>query len=309
MSLPDDSSKQPNRPRFTSIERKLVQTVSGQHNRAGAEVNASSSLFEGGLTLRALVIGDIVGKPGRRILTEKLHDLRAQLSVSLVVANAENAAGGSGVTPPILDRLYESGVDVVTTGDHVFKRREVMGRIESDECLLRPLNFPESAPGRGYTFFAAGGHEVAVMNLIGRTFMQAARCPFLAADAALEEIGKRTNVIVVDFHAEATSEKVAMGWYLDGRVSAVLGTHTHIPTADARVLPDGTAYITDLGMTGPYQSVIGRRIESILSRFTTGVPTPFDVAKGDVRICGALVEIDPTSGKAVSVERLEVRSE
>jgi metallophosphoesterase (TIGR00282 family) len=197
----------------------------------------------------------------------------------------------------------------VTTGDHVFKRRELIPRLESDERLVRPLNYPETAAGKGYTYAELRGQKVAVINMVGRTFMQAARCPFLAADRALEEVGNHTNIIVVDFHAEATSEKVAMGWYLDGRVSAVVGTHTHIPTADARVLPGGTAYITDLGMTGPHESVIGRRVDRVLSRFVTGMPTPFDVAKGDPRINGALIEIDPTTGRAISIERLEVRHE
>lgn len=200
-------------------------------------------------------------------------------------------------------------MDVVTTGDHVFRRSELIPRLESDERVLRPLNLPETAPGRGYLFYKASGREVAVINLVGRTFMQANRCPFRTADEALEEIGKQTNVIIVDFHAEATSEKVAMGWYLDGRVSAVLGTHTHVPTADATILPDGTAYITDLGMTGPHESVIGRQVDRVLSRFVTGVPTPFNVARGDVRINGVIVEVNATSGKALSIERLEVRHE
>jgi metallophosphoesterase (TIGR00282 family) len=235
--------------------------------------------------------------------------LRRELSLDLVVVNGENAAGGSGITPEILDKLLESGVDVVTTGDHVFKRSDLIGRLETDARVLRPLNYPESAPGSGYTIVRAGDQEVAVMNLVGRTFMQAVRCPFLCADRALEDIGRHTNVIIVDFHAEATSEKIAMGWYLDGRVSAVLGTHTHVATADARILPGGTAYMTDLGMTGPHESVIGRRIDRILSRFITGMPTPFDVAKDDVRLNGAVVEINPASGKAMSIERLEVRYE
>lgn len=238
-----------------------------------------------------------------------MHFLRNSRSLDLVIANGENAAGGSGITPLILDKLYKSGVDVVTTGDHVFRRSELIAHLETDHRVLRPLNYPESAAGRGFTFVETGGQKMAVMNLIGRTFMQAARCPFMAADRALEEIGKLTNVIVVDMHAEATSEKVAMGWYLDGRVSAVVGTHTHVPTADARILPDGTAYITDLGMTGPHESVIGRRVDRILSRFLTGMPTPFDVARGDVRMNGAIIEVDPTSGKALSIERLEVHSE
>jgi metallophosphoesterase (TIGR00282 family) len=235
--------------------------------------------------------------------------LRKELSLDLVIVNGENAAGGSGITPEILDGLFQCGVDAVTTGDHVFRRGELIPRLETDTRVLRPLNLPEAAPGSGYAFFSAKDQEVAVVNLVGRTFMQAVRCPFLCVDRVLDEIGRRTNVIIVDMHAEATSEKVAMGWYLDGRVSAVVGTHTHVATADARILPGGTAYMTDIGMTGPHESVIGRRIDRVLSRFVTGVPTPFDVAKGDVRLNGAIVEVNPTSGKAVSIERLEVRYE
>jgi len=255
------------------------------------------------------VIGDIVGRPGRQIITGKLQELRRELLIDLVIVNGENAAGGSGMTAPILDQFYHDGADVVTSGDHAFKRSEVISRMESDSRVLRPLNFPETAAGRGYTFCQVKEIKVAVINLIGRIFMQASRCPFLLADEVLEEIGRVTNVIIVDFHAEATSEKVAMGWYLDGRVSAVIGTHTHIPTADARILPQGTAYITDIGMTGPHESVIGRDIERVLYRFTTGMPAHFDVAKNDVRLNGVVIEIDATSGNATSIERLEVRSE
>ena len=254
-------------------------------------------------------MGDIVGRPGRRIISEKLPGLRREFSLDLVIANAENAAGGSGVTSSILDSLYHDSVDVVTTGDHVFKRSEIIERLENDRRIIRPLNYPEAASGKGYTFFKTKDLDVAVVNLIGRTFMQPNRCPFLAVDKALEEIGKHTNVIVVDFHAEATSEKIAMGWYLDGRVSAVVGTHTHVATADERILPGGTAYITDIGMTGPHESVIGRRIDRVLSKFVTGMPTPFDVAKGDTRINGAIIEVNTTSGRALSIKRLEVLDE
>lgn len=238
-----------------------------------------------------------------------MQEIRKKHSLDFVIANGENAAGGSGITPSILDHLYEDGVDVVTTGDHVYRRSELLSRLESDDRLVRPLNYPDTAAGRGYTLREIGEQKIAVINLVGRTFMQATNCPFLAADRVLEEIGKYTNVIVVDFHAEATSEKIAMGWYLDGRVSAVVGTHTHIPTADARILPEGTAYITDLGMTGPHESVIGRRVDRVLSRFITGMPAPFDVARGDVRMNGAIIEINPTSGKAISIKRLEVHGE
>jgi len=238
-----------------------------------------------------------------------MPELRRQHSLDFVIANGENAARGSGITPSLLDHLYNDGVDVVTTGDHVFRRGEIMSRLETDEKILRPLNYPDTSAGRGFTLRDVNGQKIAVINLVGRTFMQPSNCPFLAADRAIEEMGRYTNVIIVDFHAEATSEKIAMGWYLDGRVSAVLGTHTHIPTADARILPEGTAYITDLGMTGPHESVIGRRIDRVLSRFVTGMPSPFDVASGDVRINGVIVEINPTSGKAISIERLEVHGE
>lgn len=261
------------------------------------------------MAIKVLVLGDVVGKPGRRILSAKLKALREQLSCDAVVVNGENVAGGSGITPVLLDELCASGIDVVTTGDHVFKKREIIPRLETDPRIIRPLNYPTQAAGKGITYITTPRCAIAIINLIGRVFMQPNRCPFLTADEAIAQIGDKTPVIIVDFHAEATSEKVAMGWYLDGRVSAVLGTHTHIATCDARILPHGTAYITDLGMTGPYESVIGRKIDRILSRLITGMPTPFDVAKDDVRLSGALVQIDETTGRALSIERVEIRDE
>jgi hypothetical protein len=261
------------------------------------------------VAIRVLTIGDVVGKPGRKILSKKVRTLREELSCDVVIANGENVAGGSGITPVLLDELCSYGIDVVTTGDHIFKKKEIIARLETDARIIRPLNYPTQAAGKGLTYITTPRCAVAIINLIGRVFMQPNRCPFLSADEAIAQISDKTPVIIVDFHAEATSEKVAMGWYLDGRVSAVLGTHTHVATCDARILPHGTAYITDLGMTGPYESVIGRQIDKILSRLITGMPTPFDVADHDVRICGALVEIDETTGRALSIQRVEVRDE
>lgn len=261
------------------------------------------------MAIKILAIGDIVGKPGRKILSKKVKALREQLPCDAVIANGENVAGGSGITPELLDELCSYGIDVVTTGDHIFKKREIIARLETDARIIRPLNYPTQAAGKGVAFITTPRSTIAIINLIGRVFMQPNRCPFLTADEAIAQVSEKTPVIVVDFHAEATSEKVAMGWYLDGRVSAVLGTHTHVATCDARILPHGTAYITDLGMTGPHQSVIGREVDKILSRLITGMPTPFDVAKNDVRLCGALLEIDENTGRALSIERVEIRDE
>jgi len=259
--------------------------------------------------LRILALGDVVGKAGRRALTLLLHDYKRAHAVDLVIVNAENAAGGRGMTEAVVDEIFKAGADLLTSGDHVFGHKEIAARLDNDPRMVRPLNLPGRAAGRGLTLLRHEADTVAVINLMGRTFMPpVANCPFEAAERAVEEARKYTNIIVVDFHAEATSEKVAMGWYLDGRVSFVFGTHTHIQTADERILPAGTAYITDLGMTGPYDSVIGRKKERILAHILTGMPTPFDVAKNDSRICGALVEIDRKSGRALTIERVQERA-
>jgi metallophosphoesterase (TIGR00282 family) len=262
------------------------------------------------MNLKILALGDIVGRPGRRILANKLQPFREAGRIDFVVANGENVAGGSGITPELMEKLYSYGVDVITTGDHVWKKKKIIPYMDESRRILRPANYSEKAAGRGLTFFEVFDKcTVAVLNLQGRTFMPPSECPFEAADRALRECQGRTKIILVDMHAEATSEKIAMGWFLDGRVSAVFGTHTHIQTADERILPKGTAYITELGMTGPYESVIGRRIDRVLKKFTTSMPAPFDVAKRDVRACGIMSTIDVETGKALSIERVVIRED
>jgi metallophosphoesterase (TIGR00282 family) len=257
---------------------------------------------------RVLAIGDVVGKAGRSALQEILPEFRKKRLIDFCVINGENSAGGSGLTETLVEEILKAGADVITSGDHIFKRKEIIARLDTDPRVLRPANMPGRAAGRGFGLFAIGDVMVGVVNLLGRTFMPPiTNCPFDAAELAVSELRKHTRIIIVDFHAEATSEKVAMGWYLDGRVSLVFGTHTHIQTADERILPAGTAYITDVGMTGPYDSVIGRKKEKILAHLLTGMPTPFDVANGDLRLCGAIVEIDKHTGGALTIERVQER--
>jgi len=257
------------------------------------------------LILKVLCIGDIVGSPGRKIVKKFVPQFRVEKSVDLVIANAENAAGGSGLTPDLARSLLSCGVDVLTTGDHVWRKREIMSAMEKGLPIVRPENCPVGVPGKGVVVVTTDqGFEVAVILLLGRVFLKPIDCPFKAVDRALERLGGRTRLIIADMHAEATSEKVAMGYHLDSRVSAVVGTHTHVATADERVLDGGTAYITDLGMTGPTNSVLGRRIEKVLYNFTTGLPAAFDVAPGPSMLNGALIEIDRETGKAVGIERI-----
>jgi hypothetical protein len=258
--------------------------------------------------MKILFIGDIVGKPGRRAVRELLPSLVAAHDVDLVIANCENAAAGFGVTREIVEELFDAHIDVLTSGNHVWDKKEVMEFIDDYESLIRPANYPSSVPGAGSVLMpTAAGDYVGVLNLAGRIFMQAVDCPFVAAKKEIARLKARTNVIIVDIHAEATSEKKALGWYLDGEVSAVLGTHTHVQTADNEVLPGGTAYISDAGMTGPFDSVIGIKKDTIIERFLTQIPNKFDVAKNDIRLQGALLDIDPESGKARAIERISVR--
>jgi metallophosphoesterase (TIGR00282 family) len=255
--------------------------------------------------LKVLFIGDIIGRPGRIAVERLLPGLKRELEVDFTIANGENTAGGFGLTRRIAEELTELGIDVLTSGNHIWDRREVMGDLDSMTNVLRPLNYPPGLPGRGWLACEApGGTRVRVVNLSGRVFMHPLDCPFRAADALLSQ--GPPVVTIVDIHAEATSEKVAMGWHLDGRVSAVLGTHTHVQTADERVLPGGTAYITDVGMTGPFDSVIGVDKVPILQRFLTGIPARFESAAGDVRLSGALVSIDPETRKALTIQRVQV---
>ncbi|HOK07240.1 MAG TPA: TIGR00282 family metallophosphoesterase [Syntrophales bacterium] len=257
--------------------------------------------------MKILFLGDIVGKPGRRAVRELLPELTAREAVDLVIANAENAAGGFGITREIVEDLFGYGVHVLTTGNHVWDKKETLDFIGDYESLLRPANYPDGVPGRGTVIMPApGGARVAVVNVMGRVFMPQTDCPFRTVERELSRIGGRTPLVVVDLHAETTSEKMAMGWYLDGRVTAVIGTHTHVQTADERVLPQGTAYITDSGMTGPFDSVIGTRKEIILERFLTHIPNKFEVAKGDVRLQGVVIEADAKSGRALSIRRVSL---
>lgn len=255
--------------------------------------------------MRILVIGDVVGRPGRRAVSRVLPGLVARLAPALVIANAENAAGGIGVTPETAQELLAAGVDVLTTGNHVWNKKGIEEFLDSEPRILRPANYPPGAPGRGWAAYTCrNGAEVVVVNLEGRVFLQPIDCPFRAADSILEEMRGRARTVVVDFHAEATSEKVAMGYFLDGRVSAVVGTHTHVQTADERVLPSGTAYITDLGMTGPTESVIGVRSEIIVERFLSGLPCKFDVASGPAQLQGVVLDIDESTGLARGIDRI-----
>jgi metallophosphoesterase (TIGR00282 family) len=251
--------------------------------------------------MNILVIGDIVGRPGRQIIHELLHGLRRQYSLDMVIANGENAAGGFGLTVKITRELQRNGVDVITSGNHIWAQKEIIPHLEDDDMpVVRPLNYPPGVPGRGYLITG----EVMVVNLIGRTFMSNYDDPFRAMDRLLENSVKKPPVIIVDFHAEATSEKVALGRYLDGRVSAVLGTHTHVGTIDARILPGGTAYVTDIGMTGPTDSIIGDDPEAVLQRFLTMTPHALSVGKGDPMLNAVLLDIDVTSGRATAIERI-----
>jgi 2',3'-cyclic-nucleotide 2'-phosphodiesterase len=256
--------------------------------------------------MKILFIGDIVGAPGREAIKKLVGPLKQELGIDFVIANAENASGGSGITARVATELFASGADVLTSGDHIWKKTEIFELINQEERILRPLNFPSGAPGRGAKVFVAkNGIKVGVININGRVFMDALECPFKAALGAAEELSKETKIIIVDIHAEATSEKTALGWYLDGKVSAIFGTHTHIQTADEKILPQGTAYITDVGMTGPYDSVIGRRVEDVLTRFLSSIPVRFEVAEGNIQLHGALVDIDETTGRARSILRIQ----
>jgi hypothetical protein len=257
--------------------------------------------------MRILFIGDILGHPGRRIVKEVLPRLREELQPDVVLANAENAAAGFGITPSLVEELLDLDIAVLTSGNHIWDKKEIYPylRDQVNGRLLRPANYPGNSPGRGlYVGKTAAGIGYAVMNLQGRIFMPPLDCPFRKADELISSIPKDVKIRIVDMHAEATSEKQALGWYLDGRVTAVVGTHTHVPTADETVLPQGTAYQTDLGMTGPYESVIGMEREAIIQKFLDQLPSRFEVAKGDVRLCGVLIEADPETGHALSIQRI-----
>ncbi|HEX9945718.1 MAG TPA: TIGR00282 family metallophosphoesterase [Thermoanaerobaculia bacterium] len=257
--------------------------------------------------MRLLFVGDVVGKPGRRALRNLLPRLVDRHRADYVVVNVENAAGGFGITPEVLRDIEDLPIDVFTSGNHVWDKKEGIEILDRVPNLLRPANYPEGNPGKGlYVGETAGGVPVAVMNLEGMVFMANLDSPFRVADRLLAQLDSAVKVVLVDFHAEATSEKQAMGFYLDGRVSAVVGTHTHVPTADERVLPKGTALLTDVGMTGPYESVIGMRADKVLKRFLLQTPAAFEVAKRDVRLAAAVIDVDEATGKARGIERLLV---
>ncbi|MDK2815442.1 MAG: 2,3-cyclic-nucleotide 2-phosphodiesterase [Moorella sp. (in: firmicutes)] len=256
--------------------------------------------------MRVLMIGDVVGRPGRKAIRELLPPLLQEYRPALVVANGENAAGGNGITPAIAGELFAAGIDILTMGNHVWDKREALALLEEDERIVRPANYPPGTPGRGYILVKVKEDlQVGIINLSGRVFLSSLECPFRLGRRLAEEIGEITKIILVDFHAEATSEKVALGWYLDGLVSAVIGTHTHIQTADARVLPQGTAYITDVGMTGPRDSVLGVKTELVVKKFLTQLPVRFEVAGGIIQLEAVLVDIDPATGRAMAIQRLQ----
>ena len=254
--------------------------------------------------MKILMVGDVFGEPGRAAVKKLLPRLRQEHAIDLVVVNVENAAAGFGVTPQIAREILDQGADVMTSGNHIWDKKEIIEYITKENLLLRPANFPAGTPGVGHVTVKAGPHRVAVVNLMGRVFMSAIDCPFRKADEILAELSKETRVVLVDMHAEATSESVAMGWYLNGRVSAVVGTHRHVQTADERVLPGGTAYITDLGMTGPIDSVIGVDKDLILQRFLTQMPIRFEAAKGPAALHGAVITVDPETGRASEIIRV-----
>jgi len=253
--------------------------------------------------MRFLAIGDVVGRPGRNILKSTLSKLKENYKIDVVIANCENAAGGNGLTKKVADELFSIGIDVMTMGNHVWANKEIFSFIENETRIIRPANYPEgTTPGRGYNVFEKNNVKFTVINLCGRVFMENLDCPFRKIDEILKKI--ECPIIIVDFHAEATSEKIALGFYVDGRVSCVYGTHTHVQTADEKILPNGTAYITDIGMTGPYDSVLGVDKDIVIQKFTTLLPVRFEVAKGKAQFNGIVFEVDNNSGKAISIERI-----
>lgn len=258
--------------------------------------------------MRILLIGDIVGKPGLRIVTQSVAELRQREQLDLIIANAENALDGSGLSPTIYRKLIAAGVDCITLGDHIYRRNEICSVLTTESNIVKPANYPDKAPGKNWMLVkSASGEQVAVFSLLGRIFMKPVDCPYQAADRVLAEIPAEVKVRIVDFHAEATSDKQLMGRFLDGRVSAVLGTHTHVTTADEQILPGGTGFQCDVGMTGPYDSILGRRIDRVLETTITFQPTQFDVATGDVQLHGTIVDIDPATGKATAIRRIVLK--
>lgn len=259
------------------------------------------------MPVNILFIGDIVGKPGRQAVSRELHRLVDRYSIDLVIANGENASGGFGLTVETAKDLFSMGVQFFTSGNHIWDKKDILEYLNREERIVRPANYPEGAPGKGSALVATpGGVKIGVINLEGRVFMNTLDCPFKSADREIAKLADKTKIILVDFHAEATSEKTALGWYLDGRVSAVVGTHTHVQTADERILTEGTAYISDAGMTGAFDSVIGVRKDEPIQKFLDQLPTKFEVAKKDIRLNGVVIKVDESDGKAISIERVNV---
>ncbi|NEU29297.1 TIGR00282 family metallophosphoesterase [bacterium LRH843] len=259
--------------------------------------------------MRILFIGDVVGAPGRNMITEYTSKLKQHYKPTITIINGENAASGKGITEKIYKGFLDSGAQVVTLGNHAWDNRDIFEFIDDAKALIRPANFPEGTPGNGYTFVKVNDIEIAVVNVMGRTFLPAIDCPFRKMDEIINNIKKRTPYIFVDFHAEATSEKQAMGWYLDGRVSAVVGTHTHVQTSDERILPNGTAYLTDVGMTGPYDGILGVDREPVLKKFLTTMPVRFEVAKGREQLNGVVIDLHPKTGLAKSIKRIQINDD
>ncbi|WP_027406983.1 TIGR00282 family metallophosphoesterase [Anaerovibrio sp. RM50] len=257
--------------------------------------------------MKILIVGDVVGRPGRKAFKKYTKELREKHNIDIVIVNGENSAAGKGVSRKSLDELYAAGADIVTSGNHIWDKREVYEVIDTDPYLIRPANYPEGAPGKGWCLYPFKAKNLAVINMSGRAFMPEMDCPFQKIEDVLSEIGDEADIKILDFHAETTSEKMAMGFYLDGRVQVVVGTHTHIQTADERILPEGTAYITDLGMVGPWNSVLGVKSDIIIKKFTSCMPARFDLADGPAVYSAIVVEIDDATNKPVGVERILIK--
>ncbi|WP_110953205.1 TIGR00282 family metallophosphoesterase [Anaerosinus massiliensis] len=259
--------------------------------------------------MNILMIGDIYGKIGRQAVTQYIPALKTKYQLNLIIANGENSAGGVGITKKTLDEIYNSGVDVVTSGNHIWDKKEIFQFIDHERYLIRPANYPPQTPGKGYCIFEVNNKKVGIANISGRTFMPALDCPFRKADEIIECLNQECDLILFDFHAETTSEKMAMGWYVDGRITCMVGTHTHIQTADERILPKGTAYITDLGMVGPWNSVLGVDRDLVIKKFLTGLPVKFDIASGPHVFCGLVIMIDDQTNQVQKVQRIMIRED
>ena len=257
--------------------------------------------------MKIMLVGDVIGRPGRRSFREHTPRLRKEKGIDIVIVNGENSAGGKGITRKSLDELYQGGADIVTSGNHVWDKREVLEFIDREPFLIRPANYPEGAPGKGFCIYPFKAKNIGVINLSGRTFMPALDCPFQKAEQLLREMDGRCDVVLLDFHAEATSEKMAMGWYLDGRLQCLVGTHTHVQTADERILPKGTAYITDLGMVGPWNSILGVKADIVVDKFLRALPSRFDLAEAPNVYSAVVLEVDDRTNAAVGIERVMIR--